>query len=223
MLVLTLLVLILFALSYVVLLLNSQYYWLNSSYKSNSLLITQQQSSEITNNLFEKIKSYFKTSNNWLEYFLIKNKLDSQIDHLVSCLNVLVVKTETPLFTALELIVAGLPDGFNIIAKEIRQILQKAEKQGLKEAITDWQALSTKFSDFLMLLTAIHEGASRIAIKDTIDKFLAKSKTTQEEAQKAQAENLQLYLLLPVLIMLLIAMWPLYDAINFLMKHSGVF
>lgn len=150
-----------------------------------------------------------------------KNSIDNSIPHIVACLKVLVVNTETPLTNALEVIIQGLPQYMQPSKLELLRLLQKAEKTNLRETLVEWQTQSSQFKDFLSLLISIYEGASKSAIKTAMENFLAKSNEEEQEKLRNKAENLQLYLVGPVIVMLLVIMQPMVSAI-FYMMNTGV-
>lgn len=148
--------------------------------------------------------------------------IENNLDHIIRCLKILIIKSETPINTALELISRDLNDDLIPIKNEISKIIERSKKSGIKRTLNEWDSKLIKFQDFISLLLSIHDGASKIAIKDNIDKFLFKYCQEKNEKIKAEIENLQLYLLLPIVIMLLVSMIPMIDAINFYMQKTGV-
>lgn len=148
--------------------------------------------------------------------------IENNLDHIIRCLKILVIKSETPINTALELISRDLNDELKPVRNEINKIIERSKKSGIKKTLSEWDSKLPKFQDFISLLLSIHEGASKNAIKDNIDKFLIKYIQEKNEKVKAEVENLQLYLMLPIVVMLLVSMIPMIDAINFYMQKTGV-
>lgn len=151
-----------------------------------------------------------------------ESNIENNLDHLVKCLKILIVKTETPLLTALELINQDLVPELNDLKRELTKLIERAQKSGIKKTLVDWNTNLEKFQNLISLLISIHEGASKTAIEENIKKFLQKYQEEKNEALKSQAENLQLYLIIPVILMLITSLMPMVDAINFYMKHTGV-
>lgn len=149
-------------------------------------------------------------------------EIEENIEHLVQCLRVLVIKTETPILSALEISLKDLPTDLVALRREIRKLINQAKKLGLIQTLYDWKTDLPRFRDFVSLLISINEGASKNALKNSFDDFLKKVEEDKIEQHKAQAENLQLYLMGPVVLMLLVIMLPMVDAISYLMKNSGV-
>ncbi len=151
-----------------------------------------------------------------------ESNIENNLDHLVKCLKILIVKTETPLLTALELINQDLVPELNDLKRELTKLIERAKKSGIKKTLIDWDTNLEKFQNLISLLISVHEGASKTAIEENIKKFLQKYQEEKNEALKSQAENLQLYLIIPVILMLITSLMPMIDAINFYMKHTGV-
>lgn len=149
-------------------------------------------------------------------------EIEENIEHLVQCLRILVVKTETPILSALELSSKDLPDDLMALRREVRKLISQAKKLGLMQTLYEWKTDLPRFRDFVSLLISINEGASKNALRNSFDDFLKKVEEDKAEDQKAKAENLQLYLMGPVVLMLLVIMLPMVDAISYLMKNSGV-
>ena len=151
-----------------------------------------------------------------------KKNVDKAIPHIVDCLKILVVNTETPLSTALELIIQGLPAFMPEIKTELLRLIQKAEKTGMRETLMEWKAETPNFKDFIALLISINEGASKTALKTAVNSFIEKAKYDKEEMIKNNAENMQLYLLGPVILMFLVILYPMFRAIQYVMATSGI-
>jgi len=149
-------------------------------------------------------------------------EIEDNIEHLVKCLRILVVKTETPILSALEISLKDLSEDLSALRRETRKLINQAKKLGLMQTLYDWKTDLPRFRDFVSLLISINEGASKSALKNSFDDFLKKVEEDKTEQHKAQAENLQLYLMGPVVLMLLVIMLPMVDAISYLMKNSGV-
>ncbi len=143
-----------------------------------------------------------------------KNFIDS-LDHLVLCLEILTVKSETPLSNVLSIISNTLPSDFYVACNEINMILQKADKFGLEKTLRELNRDSVEEQEFISILTAIQNGTNKNALKKNLYDFLLRQKSIKEERRKLFVENMQLYLMLPGTVMLLIAMYPLIDMILF--------
>ncbi len=151
-----------------------------------------------------------------------QNNIKENIEHLVSCLKILVVKTETPLINALEIIIQDLPRNTRAMKKELNLLIQEAQKTGIKKTLETWKTDLNYFKDLLAFLIAINEGASKAALKQSFEGFLAKLEEERINQSKNSAENLQLYLMLPAILMLLVESLPLLDAIKFLMEDTNI-
>ena len=152
-----------------------------------------------------------------------KNKKDinKYTPHIVECLKVLVVNTETPVNNALEIIIRGIPDYMSAMKTELLRLLQKAEKTNMKETLMEWKSESGNFKDFLALLVSVNEGASKVAIKGFIEKYLERIREQEQEDIKNEAENLQMYLMGPVMLMFMVVLSPMIFAIQHTMKSAG--
>ncbi len=144
--------------------------------------------------------------------------IENSVTHVVGCLRVLVVKTETPLPNALEIIAKGLPQYLSPMKLELLRLLAKAEKTSMRESLMEWQTESPKFKDFLALLISINEGASKSALANFVDNFLNKAEEDTQEEIKNNAENLQLFLMGPIILMFLVILQPMVSAIQFMMS-----
>lgn len=151
-----------------------------------------------------------------------KSKIENNLDHIVKCLKILVAKAETPIITALEVINQDLHQDLYGLKQELHKIIERAKKSGIRKTLHEFDSQSSTFQDFIALLLSIHEGASKKAISSSINTFLEKYEEDKNEQIRAESDNLQLYLILPVIIMLILAMLPMIDAINFYMKNTGV-
>ncbi len=147
-------------------------------------------------------------------------ELEENIEHIVRCLLILIIKTETPIVNALEIIIRDLPNNLTATKKELSKLLETMKKSGVRHTLLEWQTEQAKFKDLIALLISINEGASKHALKLNFDNFLTKMQDSREQELKNKAENVQLYLMGPVLIMLLIISLPMMDAVRFLMTES---
>jgi hypothetical protein len=143
-----------------------------------------------------------------------KSFIDS-LDHLVFCLEILTVKSETPLSNALKIIIDSLPSDFFVAKNELNAILVKAEKLGMEQVLNQLERDSVEEQEFISILQSIQKGTNKSALKKNLQDFLYRQKIVKEEKRKMFVENMQLYLMLPGTIMLIIAMYPLIDMILF--------
>lgn len=149
-----------------------------------------------------------------------KRSLDQAVPHVISCIKVLIVETETPLINALNIITNGLPSHMKALKEEINKILEKAKQSSITETLSSWETDSKNFKDFLSLLISSYEGASKSALKVYINNFESRIKEDNQENIKNQSENLQLYLIGPIIIMFLIIIQPMVSAINHAMSNG---
>lgn len=158
-----------------------------------------------------------------LSYRKALDDLDSSVSQLVRCLDVLLVKSETPIVSALELIASGLNQEHGFAKQELKKIIQQASKSGINLALKDYNKnnYGPRLKEFFSLLISVNEGASKKAISEQINNFLEMQNQSEQERLKAQAENLQLYLILPVIFMLLVIMFPMADAIMYSLQNTG--
>ena len=180
---------------------------------------------------------YFYTGQTYLLFFVIfapagvfldfvfkvqdgkKSFIDS-LDHLVSCLEILTVKTETPLSNSLKIVSDSLPDDLYVAKNELNSILLKAEKLGMEQVLNSIDRDSVEEQEFISILQSIQKGTNKSALKKNLQDFLIRQKVVQEEKRKMFVENMQLYLMLPGTVMLIIAMYPLIDMILFQLKGA---
>ena len=149
-----------------------------------------------------------------------KSFIDS-LDHLISCLEILTVKSETPLANALKIVCDSLPEEFYVARNELNKILQQAEKFGMEQVLNDIEKDSIEEQEFISILIAIQKGTNKSALKKNLQDFLLRQKAIKEEKRKLIVENLQLYMMLPGTVMLIIAMFPMIDMIA--SQLQGVF
>jgi len=165
---------------------------------------------------------YFIFDSRFLYQTAIK-ELDSSVKHIVQCLDILLIKSETPIITALELIYQELDSKYIYTKNELKKIITQASKTGLSQSLRDFHAYDygLRLKEFFSLLISVNEGASKKAISEQINNFLELQNQEAIEDQKALVENLQLYLILPVILMLLIIMFPMADAIMYSLNSTG--
>jgi hypothetical protein len=165
---------------------------------------------------------YFVFDSRFLYQSAIK-ELDSSVKHVVQCLDILLIKSETPIINALELIYQGLDTKYHYTKNEIKKIIEQASKTGLSQALKDFHGYNygLRLKEFFLLLISVNDGASKKAISEQINNFLELQCQEELEEQKAIVENLQLYLIVPIIIMLLIIMFPMADAIMFSLNNTG--
>ncbi len=152
----------------------------------------------------------------------LNNEIEANIEHLIKCLKVLLIQSETPIINALSLIAQDLSPECKYTKRELRALVNKAQKLGLKKALANWHTELAWYRDLISLLISVNNGSSKLAIQQNIDSFLEKIKEEKEEKEKASTENLQLMFMGPVVLMLLVSMYPMMDAIQFLMQNSGL-
>jgi hypothetical protein len=148
-----------------------------------------------------------------------KSFVDS-LDHLVSCLEILTVKSETPLSNSLKIVADSLPADFYVARNEIKSLLQKSEKLGMEQVLHEIDRDSIEEQEFISILIAILKGTNKSALKKNLTDFLIRQKAIKEEKRKLIVENMQLYLMLPGTLMLIIAMYPLIDMILFQLEGA---
>ena len=148
--------------------------------------------------------------------------IERDSSHVIACLKVLLVEAETPLNLALNIVNEGLPEYMGAIKKELSRISQKAEKLGMREALLNWRTESNNFKDLLSILLSIYEGASKKAIKASVDSLLSKTQEERLENMKNESDNLQLYLIVPAVLMFLATMFPIIHAMSFMFNLSGL-
>lgn len=148
-----------------------------------------------------------------------KSFIDS-LDHLVACLEILTVKSETPLSNSLKIVCDSLPEDFYVARNEINSIIQKSEKLGMEQVLKDIERESIEEQEFISILIAIQKGTNKSALKKNLYDFLVRQKAIKEEKRKLIVENMQLYLMLPGTVMLIIAMYPLIDMILFQLQGA---
>ena len=149
-----------------------------------------------------------------------RTELENNIEHIMRCLRILIIKSETPIINSLEIIIRDLPVGLVATRKELIRLLEKMKKSGVRTTLLEWKTDLSNFRDLISLLISINDGASKSALKMNFDNFLKKIDGVREQALKDKAENAQLYFMGPVLVMLLIISLPMMDAIRFLMTES---
>ncbi len=147
-------------------------------------------------------------------------QLEDDALHLYACAKILLINTETPLISALRIIIATYPTNDSATVYELNKIVSKIEKLGAREALSSWQVKSQGFRDFISFLLSVSEGANKRALKVAATKFINDAREQERDALVNQAENLQLYLVAPVILMLLVIMYPMASAINFMMQTS---
>ena len=149
-----------------------------------------------------------------------KSELENNIEHIMRCLKILIIKSETPIINSLEIIIRDLPVDLIATKKELTKLLEKMKKSGVRTTLLEWKTDLPKFRDLISLLISVNDGASKNALKLSFDNFLMKIESTKEQELKDRIDNVQLYLMGPVLLMLLIISLPMMDAVRFLMTES---
>jgi len=147
-------------------------------------------------------------------------QLTEDTPHLFACAKVLLINTETPLVSALRIIATtwAVPDSATVL--ELNKIISKIDKHGVKDALSGWQVKSDKFRDFLSFLISVSEGSSKRALRLALDKLISEAREDEKDKLSERADNLQLYLMMPVVAMLLVIMYPMAAAINYMMQNS---
>jgi len=92
----------------------------------------------------------------------------------------------------------------------------------VRDALLDWKTDSARFKDFISLLVSINEGSSKSALKIAIENFITRAREDEEEAIKEKAENLQLYLMGPVVLILLVMLYPMMAAIQYMLQAASI-
>lgn len=176
----------------------------------------------VNNILFPMVLILFILCASLESFFAVRQmraSLDKDVEHLVKCLEVLLIKSEVPLLTALQLINKELSSSMKLTQRELQRIITQAQKDGLKETLMTWQTESFRFRTLIAILLAASDGASKIALRANIASFLHQIQEQNTEDLKNEAENLQLYLIAPALVMLLIVTYPMMDAVMFFMNN----
>jgi hypothetical protein len=153
----------------------------------------------------------------------VRNKnISENLEHLFACMKVLIIKTETPLLMALELIYADMPSTMSSLKEEIGDLITRIKQLGTKEALKASTSSIALQQDLISFLLAANEGASKAALKDQmtlLEKKFIEAKTIK---QKTFIENLQLYLIMPILLLLFVVLMPMIFALNHMMQSSQI-
>jgi hypothetical protein len=158
--------------------------------------------------------------------FVLENqsrvRLHEDTLHLALCLKILLISSEMPVNTAFHLIIAKLPTSMKYLENQMMKILDKSDKAGMKETLIHWQSSSSRFKNLLSILVSSLEGASKQALLESFDSFISKINEENKDQLQNEADNLQLYIIIPVSVMLLVVIYPMYSAINFVMNTTGL-
>ena len=127
-----------------------------------------------------------------------------------------------PLISAIEITIKDFPEDLSSLKLELTRLINQSKKLGLVQTLTEWNTELIRFRDFISLLIAVNEGTSKKALLQSFDDFLNKIEEDNKERIRNSAENFQLYLMVPIILILLVAMFPMVDAISFFMQNSGV-
>jgi len=149
-------------------------------------------------------------------------EIENNVEHLVRCLRILVINNEMPLISAIEITIKDFPEDLSSLKLELTRLINQSKKLGLVQTLTEWNTELIRFRDFISLLIAVNEGTSKKALLQSFDDFLNKIEEDNKERIRNSAENFQLYLMVPIILILLVAMFPMVDAISFFMQNSGV-
>ena len=180
----------------------------------------------VTNNIFSIILAALSPvailSEIEFAYSAYIQSLEKSIVHLVECVKVLMVKSETSLTNALKIIADGLPETMQAARKELNKIYNLSQKKGLKNTLLEFETELDNYQDLISLLIAINEGTSKSALSHHVEHFLSRAREQEAENKKIENENLQFYLLFPVIVMFVVIMFPFVDSINYMMSNSGL-
>ncbi len=149
-----------------------------------------------------------------------KKSFLASLEHLVSCLEILTIKSEIALANSLKVISASLPNEYYVAKKELNQIIENSEKFGMEQCLLEIDTDSNEIQEFFSILKSIYKGTNKNALKKNVEDFIQRQKVIAEEKRKLFIDNMQLYLILPGTVIMMLAVYPLTDMILYMMRNS---
>lgn len=149
-----------------------------------------------------------------------QKSLRKSLPHFLSCLKILCIKNNHPLKSAFLSIIQGLPQEFLTTKKLLLKFIEEFEEIGMQKAIENFAWDKDFGEDFKNLLIGINLSSSKAELLKFSKKIENKSRSADEIKRNELIENIQLYLLVPVMLMLLISSYPLFLAIKFSLQGA---
>lgn len=150
----------------------------------------------------------------------LKKSLSTAAPHLLECIQILCIRTNTPLKIAFQKISQGLPHNFHSSKNLLIKFINESEEIGMHEALEKFGWNRSLGEDFKNLLIGINQGSSKTELLKFSERISQKYQSAIEIKQNNLIENIQLYLLAPVTLMLLISSYPLFQAIKFSLEGA---
>ena len=153
--------------------------------------------------------------------FEMKNSRESlkfSLNHILECLKILCIKNHQPLKTAFREIASKLSPEFISSKKLLLKFSSDFEEYGMNKAIENFKWTEDICSDFKNLLIAINLSGSKSELLKFAEKISIKFTEAEILKKNNLLENVQIYLLAPVMLMLLLSSYPLFLAIKFSLK-----
>ena len=155
-----------------------------------------------------------------LKIYLRKESIRRSFPHLLSCIKILCIKNNQPLKTALRSIAQGLPQDFSASRNLLIKFIDEFEEFGMQKAIENFTWDNDFSQDFKNILVGINLSSSKNELLKFTEKIEKKYHSADETKRNNLIENIQLYLLAPVMLMLLISSYPLFLAIKFSLQGA---
>ncbi|MEB3315882.1 MAG: hypothetical protein VKK32_06695 [Candidatus Melainabacteria bacterium] len=155
-----------------------------------------------------------------LKIHLRKKSIRRSFPHLLSCIKILCIKNNQPLKTALRSIAQGLPQDFSASKNLLIKFIEEFEEFGMQKAIESFTWENDFSEDFKNILIGINLSSSKNELLKFAEKIEKKYHSADETKRNNLIENIQLYLLAPVMLMLLISSYPLFLAIKFSLQGA---
>lgn len=150
-------------------------------------------------------------------------ELEAGASHLLKCLRILLVKSNLPIALSIDTIADTLPPRYKAIKRELANLTKKIEQVGVNETLALWQVNGEKFKSLISVLESANHGAANKSLQDNLEALINDIDEEERFELEEQSNNLQLYLIVPVIISLMLTMVPMYMAINFSMQKVGMF
>jgi len=156
-----------------------------------------------------------------LEVRKYKNSLRFSLNHILECLKILCIKNHQPLKIAFIEIASKLNPEFTSTKKLLLKFSSDFDEYGMNKAIENFKWTEDLCLDFKNLLIAINLSASKTELLKFAEKISVKFSETELLKKNNLLDNVQIYLLAPVMLMLVLSSYPLFLAIKFSLK--GIF
>jgi hypothetical protein len=156
-----------------------------------------------------------------LKYFLKykhNHEIKSNLIYIIKCFQILAIENTLSVEQSLQILEQSLPKKYFWLKLEFKNLNLAIKSQNLNRALTGWQTDITYFRQFLDLCQHTHTSFDKQYINLQALDLIESLNIENQNFIKDRLDKVQLYYLVPTILMMLISVVPLIFFIKKLLK-----